>query len=719
MLSLLTPLFLSTVLTAAPPNDAPPEDVPTKPAPATVLPRETAAAKDPAQTAARNYFTIEVVDRETGRGVPMVELRTVDSVRRWTDSAGLAAIDEPGLFGQKVFFHVASHGYEFAKDGFGFFGAALDVTRGGKAQLKIKRINIAQRLYRITGGGIYRDSVLLGRKTPLAEPVLNAQVFGSDSVQTAIYRGKLFWFWGDTLRPGYPLGNFHTPGATSHLPADGGLDPEAGVDLQYFAGEDGFARPCAQMPGEGPTWVDGTVNVPTADGEQLFTAYMKVRGNFEVYQRGLCRWDDEQQRFLKVCEFDIGAPVIPNGHAFVRADDGTEYVYFGNPYPLVRVKAEPTSIADLSQYEAFTCLTEGSRLTAPGKEGVRVDHATVDRTPVEGRSVNGTKEDKKGSPRWAWKKNTPAISFDAQERLIAAGKLQTDEGLLALCDAGSGKAVRAHSGSVAWNDFRHKWVMVALQVGGTSMLGEIWYAEADSMLGPWVYARKIVTHDDYSCYNPMQHPEFSKNGGRTIFFEGTYTASFSGSSNRTPRYEYNQMMYKLELDDPRLALPVPIYREVSAGDAGAKDVEMRGESLSRSPKARQGGQIAFFAMDRPFDRLGERSGIRPVPVYASTSADGAWQLTLAAPAASGGSSGGSKATVSDGAAPTPLFHALPADAEYPPATTTPLYEFVSNDGPQRVYTTDESWTSAGFQRSEKPLCRVWKNPSRSWPPAGT
>jgi len=48
-----------------------------------------------------------------------------------------------------------------------------------------------------------------------------------------------------------------------------------------------------------------------------------------------------------------------------------------------------------------------------------------------------------------------------------------------------------------------------------------------------------------------------------------------------------------------------------------------------------------------------------------------------------------------------------------------LYEFVSNDGPQRVYTTDESWTSAGFQRGEKPLCRVWKNPSRSWPPAGT
>lgn len=716
MLALLTLVLLSTVLTAAPPKD----DALSKPAPATVAARDTAAAKDPAQTAASNYFTIEVVDQETGRGVPMVELRTVDSVRRWTDSAGLAAIDEPGLFGQKVFFHVASHGYEFAKDGFGFYGTALDVTRGGKAQLKIKRINIAQRLYRITGGGIYRDSVMLGHKTPLAEPVLNAQVFGSDSVQTAIYRGKLLWFWGDTLRPRYPLGNFHTPGATSHLPADGGLDPDAGVDLQYFAGEDGFARPCAQMPGEGPTWVDGTVTVPTTDGEQLFTAYAKVRGSFDVYQRGLCRWDDKQERFLKVCEFDVAAPAIPNGHAFVQADNGTKYVYFGNPYPLVRVKAEPSALADLSQYEAFSCLTEGSRLTTAGKDGLHVERAEVKRMAVDDdgpkagvvKAEGKVSSDKKGAPRWAWKKNTPAVSPDAQEKLIAAGELQADEALLPLREAESGKAVRAHTGSVAWNEFRHKWVMIVLQVGGSSALGEIWYAEADSMLGPWVYARKVVTHDRYSCYNPAMHPEFAKNDGQTIFFEGTYTASFSGNTDLTPRYEYNQMMYKLELDDPRLALPVPIYREVSANDAGAKDVEMRGESLSRSPAARQGGQIAFFAMDRPFDRLGERSGIRPVPVYASTSADGAWQLTLAAPAASRASSGGSKATASDGAAPIPLFYALPADAEYPPATTAPLYEFVSNDGPQRVYTTDETWSSAGFQRSEKPLCRVWKNPCR-------
>ena len=128
-------------------------------------------------------------------------------------------VAEPGLAGEKVYFHVSSHGYEVPADGFGNRGVALTVELGGSAQIKIRRVNIAERLYRVTGAGIYRDSVLVGRAIPIRQPVLNAQVFGSDSVQNALYQGKLFWFWGDTSRPSYPLGNFHTPGATSVLPA--------------------------------------------------------------------------------------------------------------------------------------------------------------------------------------------------------------------------------------------------------------------------------------------------------------------------------------------------------------------------------------------------------------------------------------------------------------------------------------------------------------------
>ncbi len=108
-------------------------------------------------------FAIRVVDDVTGRGVPLVELKTVNEVRFVTDSAGVAAIDEPGLAGLEVFFHVKSHGYEYPKDGFGYRGKALKLTPGGEATLKIHRVNIAERLYRVTGAGIYRDTVKLGR----------------------------------------------------------------------------------------------------------------------------------------------------------------------------------------------------------------------------------------------------------------------------------------------------------------------------------------------------------------------------------------------------------------------------------------------------------------------------------------------------------------------------------------------------------------------------
>src|SRR3954468_11071747 len=86
-------------------------------------------------------FAIEVVDEQTGRGVPLIELRTVNNIRLVTDSNGLAAFDEPGLMDRLVFFHVQGHGYEFPKDGFGFRGKAIWIQPGGEARLTVRRIN--------------------------------------------------------------------------------------------------------------------------------------------------------------------------------------------------------------------------------------------------------------------------------------------------------------------------------------------------------------------------------------------------------------------------------------------------------------------------------------------------------------------------------------------------------------------------------------------------
>ena len=82
---------------------------------------------------APDAFQIAVVDAETGRGVPLVELRTVTNQRCVTDSAGLVAVRQPELLGQNVYFHVRSHGYEFPADGFGYRGKALQATPGGSA----------------------------------------------------------------------------------------------------------------------------------------------------------------------------------------------------------------------------------------------------------------------------------------------------------------------------------------------------------------------------------------------------------------------------------------------------------------------------------------------------------------------------------------------------------------------------------------------------------
>jgi hypothetical protein len=627
-----------------------------------------AAGVETSAPQATDYFAVEVVDDQTGRGVPLVELRTVDSTRYYTDSAGIVAFHEPELMDQKVFFYVSSHGYDFPADGFKFRGQTLDVTPGGKARLPIKRTNIAERLYRVTGAGIYRDSVLVGRQTPISHPLINAHVTGSDSVQSTLYRGRLFWFWGDTNRPRYPLGNFQVPMATSRLPKDGGLDPAVGVDLEYAVDEEGFAKRSCEMPGDGPTWIDGLAAVKDATGrEELFAAYVKVRGFLDVYQRGIVRFDDSREQFSKVTEFDLHAPVFPHGHSLRHKIDDQEFVYFGNPYPLVRVPARAESVADLTQYEAFTCLSPGSRFAVGGKPGIAADKVHIER-------------DAAGRVAWAWRKDAPPVGPKEQERLVAGGKLRPHEAPLQLRDVATGRRVTAHAGSVAWNDHRRAWVMIAEETGGTSLLGEIWYAEADSPLGPWVYARKVVTHDNYSFYNPAQHPQLAQAGGRLIYFEGTYSTFFTNNLYPTPRYDYNQIMYRLDLEDPWLALPAPVYRVRS--ESGA-------ESLSRSSAARYDNRgIVFFAATRPADGL--------VPIFASRTERDAVRLSLRKP------------EDGDENDRQPLCYALPVDMKDVPATTEPLYECTDAATGAIIYSTVKP--AKPLVPAAAPLCRVWTSP---------
>jgi hypothetical protein len=482
------------------------------------------------------YFGIHVVDDQTGRGVPLVQLETVNAIAYYTDSGGWVAFHEPGLMDQRVFFFVKSHGYEFAKDGFGMRGVVLTPKAGGQTQITIKRLNIAERLYRITGEGIYRDSVLLGQKVPLREPLLCGGVLGQDSVFALPYRDRIWWFWGDTLRARYPLGHFRMAGATSQPPGKGGLDPGAGVDLVYFVDKEGFSRPMMPMPEvkEGMLWLSGFATVPAPQGGEVLAArYARMKSLAEMLEHGLAVFNDDKQIFEKAVEFDLKEPWrFPDGHPIRLKEPQGEYLVFPRPWPTVRAPADLAALKDPARYVAFTCLVPGTKYDKAG--------AQVQRS-ADGKAV------------WAWKPDTDPVSQPQESELIQAGKLRPEEARFQLTDADGGKAVLLHGGSIYWNAYRKKWILIGVQSFGTSFLGEVWVAQADAPTGPWGKARKIATHDKYTFYNPTQHPFFDQEGGRIIYFEGTYAETFSGNPCKTPRYDYNQVMYRLDLSDPRLA----------------------------------------------------------------------------------------------------------------------------------------------------------------------
>ena len=611
----------------------------------------------PSYAAVADYFRITVQDAETGRGVPLVELRTVNEVRYYTDSNGITAINDPELMGQNVYFRVSSPGYDVPADGFGYHGTALQVTAGGNAIIKIKRTNIAERLYRITGAGIYRDSILTGQPVPLKEPLLNGKVMGQDTVMAAVYEGKLVWFYGDTNRPSYPLGQFAISGATSPLPARGGLDPSQGINLTYWVGQDGFSRPMIPIPNApGPVWIGGMFTMQDQGREHLFAHYVEIHHDSSPPESGLAEFSDTKAVFEPIRDYPKSDPLHPEGTPFTVQNRGKDYLYFGmqqmGAFPLVRNSPDLAHIADSKTYEAFTCLAPGARFDGPR---TRLDRAAD------------------GHLLWAWKVNTPALGEDEAVKLVSAGKMKQEEVLTQLRDIETDKFVTSHGGSVYWNTFRKRWIMITTQVfGSPSFLGEVWFAEADTPVGPWLYARKVATHDHYTFYNPTQHPFFDQDGGRRIYFEGTYVDTYSGVTDLVPRYNYNQLMYRLDLDDQRLALPSPVYAVKRQDQTTAYQMREQVEAAGTWPNV---VSIPFYAV------AAARSHAGLIPLY-------------------------------DGAA-APAFYALPATAtpaEKASPSVVPLYEYKDSSG-KHWYSTQSDALFGNAKRSQQPICRVWRNPS--------
>ncbi|MCA9236381.1 MAG: hypothetical protein KDA44_12985 [Planctomycetales bacterium] len=503
-----------------------------------------------AAVARGEVFVIKVVDSETGRGVPLVELTPQGGPLLVTDSNGIVAVDDPALLNTNKFWGFRSYGYSE-------YGSSIQTTPGGMRQLAIDRRNLAERLYRVTGPEIYGESVAAGIASPIANPLHNANVRGQDSVQTAIYHDQIHWFWGDTLYE-VGFGNFRTAGATSQMPGQGGLDPAVGVDLTYFENSAGSARQMMPLSDPGPIWIDGLFTVADAGGQQrMLTRYSRIEpgsADFNVLEQGLALYDDATVTFQRFQNYDLTAPITPQGHALRHSVAGNDYLYFTQSYPNVRVRADWEHVTDIAQWEAFTPLLPGTRYDA----------------------ANPSLEyDEHGKLVFDWKQGADPLSREMLNDLLQSGKLARDDSPFRLEDAATGRAIDLHRASVKWNEFRQSWVMIGVEAFGDSFLGEVWFAEAPTPEGPWNKAVKVASHDrgassDYTFYNPELHEFFNEDGGRVIYFEGTYSNTFSGNSVQTPLYDYNQMMYRLDLSTiPRLA---PLRADFDAdGDVDGGD----------------------------------------------------------------------------------------------------------------------------------------------------
>ncbi len=427
---------------------------------------------------------IEVVEKGAGWPVPLVELRMKNGVTFVTDNAGLVAFDLPELMGKEVWFGVRGQGYEVPKDRFGLAGVHFKMEPGTRNRIEVTRTIIARRLGRLTGAGLFGESQKLGRETDWKE----GGVLGCDTIQNAVYGGRMYWFWGDTQIPWYGLEIFDGTGATTSTKPVAMFEPPLRVQYDYVKDDNGAPRGVAKMPSSGPTWLAGCVNLPDASGkEHLAASYGKVHGWLDIYQWGLCVWNDATKSFehLRVVWEQTSAggkqPLVLNGHAVKWTDTaGKKWVLFCNPFPFARCPATFEAWQDTNSWE----------------------------------------------------------SLRMQKTLRAAD---------------SKEKVDVHGGAIAWNPWRKRWVTIFVQAKGTSSnLGEIWYAEADAPTGPWGPAVKVLSHDNYSFYNPAVHPEFTPENSPVLLFEGTYTAEFANRPQITPKYNYNQILYRLDLDDPRL-----------------------------------------------------------------------------------------------------------------------------------------------------------------------
>ena len=404
---------------------------------------------------------------------------------------------------------------------------------------------------------------------------MDAQVFGSDSVLNAVHRGKVYWFWGDTNRPSYPLGLFNVPGAVSDLPSKGALDPEAGVDLDYFTDGKGLAKETARMPGKGPTWLTALVPLTDAAGrERLYASYVKVEPPLKVYARGLAVFDDDKEEFEELSDWDMQAPAFPSGHAFRRTENGVDWIYFANPYPLTRVQASPDHFrrGGLRDVHLLTGRVAPRRPDpGPRRQGpapLRLAEERPCRRPGGTGQAHRRRQDEAGG----------GAASAARPRHGQADLRPRGIGLLERLPEALGDDNRPAGGDV---------VPRRGLVRGGQRAGR-----AVGLRGEGRHARPL------QLLQPETGPNIRSSSSKPSSSRGRTATRFPATPTRRRRYDYNHVLYQLDLSDPRLAVPTPVYDMLSRHHAG----DVRRGGAGRRPRK---------AASRSSPRIGRSTAASP------------------------------------------------------------------------------------------------------------
>lgn len=310
-------------------------------------------------------------------------------------------------------------------------------------------------------------------------------IAGCDSVQNVVHNGMLHWGWGDTSVAKYPLGRFHMTGATTALRPLDSFEPPVRLRYDYVVDGRGASRDVARIAGDGPTWLSGYVSLIDVTGKQ------RLGATYSKIQPPLTEYEQG------LCVWDDQAQAFQHFKTLWEQTEAT-------PESPMAPSGHPVLWKDESDKQWVLFGDPFPTLKCP---------ATFE----------------------AWSSPESWIKLDAQQTVTVKA---------------STESVKPHRGAIVWSEYRNKWVTVFAQEGGvSSYLGEIWYAESSSPIGPWSNAIQIVTHNQYSFYNPKLHIDWVPDSSPILFFEGTYTHAFSKTKTPTPRYDYNQVLYRLDLDE--------------------------------------------------------------------------------------------------------------------------------------------------------------------------